>query len=98
MVYAMGRTAPMIRKWDRFYSEVDRHGAVVTAIPHPIETGEFAKHPELEVEIHELVEGFNLNKGKTETLHLAVIRRKSMASRPKVDRAVKATAGEARAK
>lgn len=77
MVYVMGRPAPMIRRWKRLYSEVDRNGAVVTAISHPIETFEFAKHADLQVEIHEVVEGFNLNKGKTETLHLAVVRRKA---------------------
>jgi hypothetical protein len=76
MVYTMGRTAPMIRKWARLYGEVDRHGAVVTAVTHPIETVEFARHPDLEVRIVERVEGFNLNKAKTETLHLAVVRRK----------------------
>jgi hypothetical protein len=67
----------MIRKWDRFYAEVDRHGAVVTAITHPVETVEFAKHPDLHVDVREVVEGFNLNKGQTQRLHLAVIRRKA---------------------
>jgi 4-amino-4-deoxy-L-arabinose transferase-like glycosyltransferase len=76
MVYTMHRTAPMIRRWARLYAEVDRNGSVVTAISHPIETAEFVKHPDLLVDIREVVEGFNLNKGKNETLLLAVVRRK----------------------
>jgi 4-amino-4-deoxy-L-arabinose transferase-like glycosyltransferase len=91
MVYAMGRPAPMIRKWERFYAEVDRHGAVVTAITHPIETVEFAKHSDLVVDVREVVEGFNLNKGKTETLHLAVIHRRAIdPSAPGDDRLTRA--------
>ena len=88
MVYTMGRSAAVIRKWDQLYAEVDRGGAVVTAITHPIETIEFEKHPDLEVEIREVVEGFNLNKGQSQRLHLAVVRRKSIALTVPIDRGV----------
>lgn len=87
MVYTMRRSAPMIRNWERFYDQVDRHGGVVTAITHPKETVEFAKHPDLHVDVREVIEGFNLNKGKKETIHLAVIRRKPTEGSPALTRA-----------
>ena len=77
MIWTMRRPALQIRRWARLYEEVDRRGAVITAITHPIETVEFAKHPDLEVDIREVVEGFNLSKGQTQRLHLAVVRRKT---------------------
>lgn len=85
MVYTMGRPAAVIRRWDQFYAAVDRHGALVTAITDPIETIEFEKHPDLEIEIREVVEGFNLNKGRTQRLHLAVVRRRAVEPSPPID-------------
>ncbi len=81
MVYTMGRPATAIRTWDHLYAEVDRNGAVVTAITDPVETKEFDKHLDLQVKILERVEGFNLNKGSNQHLHLAVIRRKDIPPR-----------------
>lgn len=77
LVYTMRRSAPMIRTWDRVYGELDRHGAVVTAMV-PKEVREFERRG-MQVEIRETVRGFNLNKGQVQTLHLALIRRKAIA-------------------
>ena len=76
IIYAMGRTAPLIRTWKQFDNELDRHGEVVTAITYPRETVEFERRTHLEVEVLETVHNFNLNKGATQTLQLALIRRK----------------------
>ncbi len=91
MVYAIGRPAPAIQKWDTLYDAVDRHGAVVTAITHPLETDEFAKHPDLQIEVLEVFEGYNFNNGSPQMLHLAVIRRKADRSR---DDQISRAAGE----
>jgi 4-amino-4-deoxy-L-arabinose transferase-like glycosyltransferase len=82
LIYTIGRPAVMIRKWDQFYAEVDRNGAVVTAILDPLETVEFARRPELDVNVRETINAFNLNKGATQRLLLAVIRRKPSAPAP----------------
>jgi 4-amino-4-deoxy-L-arabinose transferase-like glycosyltransferase len=91
VVYTMGRSAPLIRTWDRFYSEIDRHGAIVTAMI-PREVAEFERRRDhLDVDYRETVEGFNLNKGETQKLWLAVIRRKpapASAPAPRSDEAV----------
>lgn len=76
VVYAMGRSATLVRTWETFYERLDRHGALLTALI-PIEEAEFARRNDhLELVHIETVEGFNLNKGKTQTLRLATIRRK----------------------
>jgi 4-amino-4-deoxy-L-arabinose transferase-like glycosyltransferase len=78
MVYTMRRSAPMIRTWERFYAELDRHGAVVTALLEPLEPPEFRRREDhLQVDVLESVQGFNLNKGETQTLRIALVRRKS---------------------
>lgn len=82
LVYTMRRSAPMIRKWDQFYSELDRNGAIVTAIS-PLEIPEFARRDDhLQVDYHETIEGFNLTKGQSQLIRLATIRRRATASAP----------------
>ena len=75
MVYAMGRPAPLIRTWEQLYDQLDRHGAVVAALI-PLEVPEFRRRRLLDVDYRRKVEGFNLNKGRTESVWLARIRRK----------------------
>ncbi len=77
MIYTMRRQAYLVRTWPGFYSEVERKGVIATAMLHPKETSEFASRSDhLDIEIKEVVSGFDLNKGKRQTLHLALIRRK----------------------
>lgn len=80
VVYAMGRSAPMVRKWPRFYELLDTHGAVVTALI-PREIVEFERRSDhLEIDYRDRIEGFNPTKGESQTLRLAVIRRKPSAA------------------
>ncbi len=84
MIYTMGRSSPMIRKWDRFFDELDRHGAIVTALLEPFEPPEFAKRADaLDVDVRETIEGFNLNKGTTQSLRLVLVRRKTSLAGPR---------------
>lgn len=93
IVYAMGRSAAMVRTWDGFYRELDHHGAIVTALM-PKEILEFEERRDhLEVDYRETIEGFNLNKGKTEMLRIAVIRRKPKPER-RSDEAIVRASGE----
>jgi 4-amino-4-deoxy-L-arabinose transferase-like glycosyltransferase len=76
IIYTMRRPAVTIRTWDRFHQELDRHGALVTAII-PLEYPEFLRRRNyLDVDVRETVRGFNLTKGETQTIRLAVIRRR----------------------
>jgi 4-amino-4-deoxy-L-arabinose transferase-like glycosyltransferase len=75
IIYTMGRPAVTIRTWERFNKELDRHGTLVTAII-PLEYPEFLKRTYLDVDVRETIQGFNLTKGETQTIRLAVVRRK----------------------
>ena len=79
VVYTIGRPATMMRTWTQFYRELDRQGELATAILDKKELAEFRDHDDLEIEIRETVVGFDFNKGQSQTLHLALIRRKSLA-------------------
>ncbi|MFO0907967.1 MAG: glycosyltransferase family 39 protein [Isosphaeraceae bacterium] len=74
VVLALRRPAAMIRTWHQLYELVDHHSTVVTAI-NPIEWPEFQRRrDDLDVDVREMIQGFNLNKGTGETLRLAVVR------------------------
>ncbi len=75
LVYTMGRSATMLRTWTQLYDELDRNGVVATAILKGKEMAEFQDHRDIEVDVRETVTGFNIGKGKTQTLHLALLRR-----------------------
>ena len=79
VVYTMGRPATMLRTWSQLYDQLDRSGVVATAILDKDELAEFRGHREVSIEVHETVRGFNLNKGRAQTLHLALIRRSVVA-------------------
>jgi hypothetical protein len=79
LVYTMGRSATMLRTWRQLYRELDRQGVVATAILDQDELAEFRGHREIDIDIRESVRGFNFNKGRAQTLHLALIRRKTLA-------------------
>jgi len=83
VVYTMARSAAMLRTWKQLYRELDRHGVVATALFDEKELAEFRGHREIEIDIRGSVTGFNFSKGQTQTLHLALIRRKSLALRPR---------------
>jgi 4-amino-4-deoxy-L-arabinose transferase-like glycosyltransferase len=91
VVYAMGRSATLVRTWETFYERLDRHGELLTALI-PMEEAEFARRNDhLEVVHIETVEGFNLNKGQSQTLRLATIRRRPNSGIAVRDMGVKQT-------
>lgn len=78
IVHAMDRPAAMIRTWARFYELLDQHGTLATAII-PKEWPEFQRRmSHLDVDVRETVEGFNLNKGQSESLRLVLVRHRPM--------------------
>ena len=75
IIYSLGRPAPEIRTWERVEELLDRFGVLATAI-NKFEYGAMLNRSNLEVEILESIDAFNLSKGKTEKIQLALIRRK----------------------
>ena len=88
LIYHLEHSATLIRTWQTVYGEIDRHGVIAAALVHPRETDEFARRADhLEVEVREIVQGFDLNKGKNQTLHLSLIRRNPATPLPVFERA-----------
>jgi 4-amino-4-deoxy-L-arabinose transferase-like glycosyltransferase len=80
VVYTLGRPAPHMQNLASFYARVRREGAVVLALMAN-ELESFRKDPRGLVEACEVVEGFNIDKGRTERLHLVVVRPVGLARR-----------------
>ena len=72
-IYALGHPAPLLRSRAGIVRAVSDHGKVLTALM-PEELAILRNEPALQVKIHETVRGFNIEKARTETIHLAVIR------------------------
>ena len=79
LIYTMHRPATMLRTWPQFYRTLERQGVLSTAILDRGELAEFRGHTDIDIEIRETLRGFDLNKGRTQILHLALIRRKTVA-------------------
>ena len=80
IIYSMGRHAAEIRSWHNVDELLDRHGVLVSAI-NPSEHKAILNRPDLDVEVLESLDAFNLSKGKTENIRFALIRRKAPALR-----------------
>lgn len=80
VIYSMGRIAPIIHDRAAFYERVRREGAVVTALMTH-EMASLSKDPRGTIEVREIVEGFNIDKGRHERLQLVVIRPPEVPSR-----------------
>jgi 4-amino-4-deoxy-L-arabinose transferase-like glycosyltransferase len=78
VVYALGHPAPVARGLVSMVDRVNREGKVVAPL-QPDELAMFRKDPRLTVERRETIRGFNVDKGRSDTLHLAVIRPNGMA-------------------
>jgi 4-amino-4-deoxy-L-arabinose transferase-like glycosyltransferase len=77
-IYAYGQPVPTMRKWPDFYDRIDRHGVVIAPLlPHELRTVQ--NMPEFEAEVCDRLSGFNLSKGKTQTLAFTLIRPKDDA-------------------
>jgi 4-amino-4-deoxy-L-arabinose transferase-like glycosyltransferase len=73
VVYTMRRHAPFIYDRAGFFERVRREGAVVTALMAH-ELASLSLDTRGTIEIREVVEGFNIDKGRQEKLHLVVVR------------------------
>jgi 4-amino-4-deoxy-L-arabinose transferase-like glycosyltransferase len=72
-IYAFGRPVPTIKVWEDLYEQLRRHGEVITPVMAH-ELRELRARPFLEVEVGENMTGFNLTKGKTQSLTFTRIR------------------------
>ena len=83
VVYTLGRPAPLIRDIPGLLEQIDGEGAVVAAL-FPAEIRRLEADPRLRTDVRETVRGFDVEKARSETLQMVVIRRKgsALAGRP----------------
>ena len=91
LIVSLGRpAAPLLtRTW--LIDQVGRHGKVVMALL-PSELAQFRGYPGIETELSETVRGFNLSKGRAQTLYLVILmpaRGPGVALRPRQEALVK---------
>ncbi|MDR3633569.1 MAG: glycosyltransferase family 39 protein [Isosphaeraceae bacterium] len=72
-IYAMGRPTPAVRTWPELHEKLRQHGEMI-APALPEECVGLSHRPELIVEVVDHLEGFNITKGKTQTLDFVRIR------------------------
>src|SRR5262249_36842138 len=73
VVYALGHPAPVVRGRANLVERVNREEKVVTALL-PEELRFLRMNTPLAIDVCETVQGFNLDKGRLDTLHLVVVR------------------------
>ena len=73
VVYSLGHPAPLVRSAAALEETVKAHGQVLAPLL-PEELDLIRSQTELNIEIEETVQGFNIEKGRTETVHLSLIR------------------------
>ncbi len=83
VVYTLGRPAPLIRDLPGLIEQIDGEGAAVAAL-FPAEIRRLEADPRLRTDVRETVRGFDVEKARSETLQMVVIRRKgsALAGRP----------------
>jgi 4-amino-4-deoxy-L-arabinose transferase-like glycosyltransferase len=86
VIYALGHPAPIARGLVNIVDRVSLEGKVIAAI-QPDELKVLKRDPRLAIEIRETVQGFNVDKGRAEKLHLVVMRpdARAVAVRPRTD-------------
>jgi 4-amino-4-deoxy-L-arabinose transferase-like glycosyltransferase len=73
VVYALGHPAPLVRGRKNIVEQVGRDGDVIAPLlPQDIKV--LKKEPRLAIEICETIRGFNVDKGRYDTIHLTVLR------------------------
>jgi 4-amino-4-deoxy-L-arabinose transferase-like glycosyltransferase len=76
-VYALGYPAREIRAWEHLFDELSRHEKVVTAtLPHELRALE--ANPYVKPTVLETLEGFDLSKGRVQSLKFVLVRRESL--------------------
>ncbi len=72
VIYALGRVATDVRGYDEMFAEVERNGPILVPLL-PEEVAEVRQDPRFTLEPAGSVSGFNLNKGKRQTVAFAVV-------------------------
>jgi 4-amino-4-deoxy-L-arabinose transferase-like glycosyltransferase len=72
-IFALGHPATLVRSRRDFVEEAARAGAILVPLM-PAELARLRDDPRLLTDVRETIEGFNLDKGQGESLHLTVIR------------------------
>ncbi|AGA29393.1 ArnT family glycosyltransferase [Singulisphaera acidiphila] len=78
VVYALGHSAPVARGLDKLVAQVNRDKKVIVAL-RPQEVPFLQREARLELDIKEIFRGFNLDKGRSETLMMTVLRPRGSA-------------------
>jgi 4-amino-4-deoxy-L-arabinose transferase-like glycosyltransferase len=71
-VFALGHPAPIVHSRTELFQAAQTAGKVVTALM-PEELAKCRARPEFTIEVHETIEGFDLDKGRPRTIYLTVI-------------------------
>jgi 4-amino-4-deoxy-L-arabinose transferase-like glycosyltransferase len=79
IIYAMKRTAPTLRNWDAVAETLKVNRKLVAPIT-PEQLTSLQQDGRFELNVLETIDGFNVNKGKTEDLRIAQIVIKKVAS------------------
>jgi 4-amino-4-deoxy-L-arabinose transferase-like glycosyltransferase len=88
MIYEMGRPTPVMQDRAWLHDLLRKEGAAISPLSK-FEMNALAKDRNLSLEVKETVAGFNLSKGRSETLHMVIIR--PQAHVPDMARRVKKT-------
>ncbi len=72
VVYALGHPAPVLRTRDEFVEYADYYGRLLMPLT-PYELDLLRADPDFDVEVHETVEGLNIEKFRDEILYLATV-------------------------
>jgi 4-amino-4-deoxy-L-arabinose transferase-like glycosyltransferase len=75
MIYTLGRPVAIMRGRDDLLNRLRREGAIVSALL-PQEVRTLRNEPDFSVDVLEPIRGFNLSKGRSETLQFGLIRLK----------------------
>ncbi|MBV8432078.1 MAG: hypothetical protein JO244_13000 [Solirubrobacterales bacterium] len=73
LIISLDRPVAPLLTWTWLIDQVGHYGKVVMALL-PSELGQLRGEPRLEMQLSETVRGFNVSKGRVETLHLVVLR------------------------
>jgi bifunctional DNA-binding transcriptional regulator/antitoxin component of YhaV-PrlF toxin-antitoxin module len=87
VVYALGHPAPVVHEIDKLVNQVNRNGKVIIPL-RPREVPVLKREGRLDLDVRETFRGFNLDKGRTETLLMTVLRPRGASLAKKRDAVV----------
>lgn len=78
VIYALGHPAPVFHDIDDLVEQVNRDGKVLVPL-RPQEVPVLTRAGRFDLEVRETFQGFNLDKGRNETLHMTILRSKAQS-------------------